>query len=162
MSNEQPKPSQNYKTLQQQLQDAITVKKFPDGEHSNWTEIHRLRPILQKEFADAFNLKIVKQYPGNRRREALRILQQALNDEGHGWQDFDHVDHATRPGFDGEILISQPYGVAAELHQRLAEKFGYTFIQADEWTYYYPGKSHLFIVEVTREVIRKLRKARQT
>jgi hypothetical protein len=159
MSSDLPKPSQNYKALQQQLLEAIAVRKFPDGKHSDWNEIHRLRPILQKEFAKAFSLKIVKQYPGNRRRQALRLLQLALSAEDHGWWDFDHVDHATRPGFDGEILISQPYGVATEIHQRMATKFGYTFTQADEWTYYYPGKSHLFITEVTREVIRKLRKA---
>jgi len=156
-----PRPSQDYKALQQQLVEAIAVRKFPYGKppHSDWDEIHRLRPMLGKEFAKAFTLKISNQSPGSRKREALKLLQEALGTEGHGWQDFDHVDYATRPRFDGEILISQPYGVATEVHQRLAAKFDYTFTQADEWTYYYPGKSHLFIVAVTREAIRKLRKA---
>ena len=38
-------------------------------------------------------------------------------------------------------------------------EFDFEFTQADEWTYYYPGKSHLFIVAVTRDAIRRLRKA---
>jgi hypothetical protein len=99
-----------------------------------------------------FSLKISRRPYGSRKQEAIRLLRDVSGD-------FDHVDFATRRGFEGEILISQPYQVDTKAHQHAAAKFGYTFTQADEWTYYYPGRSHLFIVTVARNVIRQLRKA---
>jgi hypothetical protein len=131
--NEQklPRPSQNYKALQQQLAEAIARKPNTD-----WNEIHHLRPLLIKEFEEAFNFKISNQHSGGRKRQTLQLLRAGLRILGHSWPDFDHVDHAERPRFEGEILISQPYGVATEVHERLAANFGYTFTQADEWTYY--------------------------
>jgi len=150
-------PSENYKTLQGQLVEALHVRP-----HSDWNEIHRLRPLLINEFEEEFKFKISTKSPGTRKREARMLLEKALRAEGHGWKDFDHIDYAKRAGFEGEIIISQPYGVATEVHQRLAAKFSYAFTQADEWTYYYPGRSHLFIVTVPRDAIPRLRKAYQT
>lgn len=154
---ELPKPSQNYRISQQHL-----VKAIGASSPSDRNEIHRLRPLLIKEFEEAFNFKVSTKSPGSRKHEARKLLERALRGEGHTWWDFDHVNYAQRSRFDGEIVISQPYGVATEVHQGLAAKFGYTFTQADEWTYYYPGRSHLFIVAVPREAIRRLRKAYRT
>jgi hypothetical protein len=143
---ELPSPSDKYKTLQQLLARAIDARP----RRSDGSEIH-LRSLLKKEFENAFNLKISRGGHGSRKHEAQRLLQDISGD-------FDHVDFATRRGFNGEILISQPYDLDTEAHQHAAAKFGYTFTQADGWTYYYPAKSHLFIVTVSRDVIRRLRK----
>ena len=142
-----PMPSEKYKTLQQLLARAIDTK----SPRSDRNEIN-LRSLLKTEFEKAFNLKISRGSHGSRKQEAQRLLQEVSGN-------FDHLDFATRRGFDGEILISQPYHVDTEAHQDAAAKFGYTFTQADQWTYYYPGKSHLFIVTIAGDVIRQLRKA---
>jgi hypothetical protein len=154
---EPPRPSENYKILQQQLVETIGTRRRSDS-----NEIDRLRQLLIKEFQEVFKFKVSTRFPGSRKRELRSLLEDALRAEGHSWWDFDHVDYATCSGVDGQILIAQPYGVATEVHQRLATKFGYTFTQADEWTYYYPGKSHLFIVAAPRDALRRLRKAHRT
>jgi hypothetical protein len=146
MNEKLPTPSEKYKTLQQLLTQAIDARP----RRSDETEIN-LRSLLKKEFEKAFNLKISRGSHGSRKQEAKRLLQDVSGN-------FDHVDFATHPGFDGEILISQPYDLDTEVHQHAAAKFGYTFTQADGWTYYYPAKSHLFIVTVSRDVIQQLRK----
>jgi len=147
VNEELPTPSEKYKTLRQLLTRAIDA----GPPRSDRTEIG-LRSLLKKEFEKAFNLKISRGSHGRRKHEAQRLLQKVSGD-------FDHVDFATRRAFDGEVLISQPYHVDTEAHQHAAAKFGYTFTQADEWTYYYPGRSHLFIVTVARNVIREFGKA---
>ena len=145
--DELPAPSGKYKTLQQLLAREMDAR----SPRSDESEI-QLRSLLKKEFEKAFNLKISRGTHGSRKHEAQKLLKDVSGN-------FDHVDFATRRGFDGEILISQPYHVDTKAHQNAAAKFGYTFIHADEWTYYYPGRSHLFIVTIGRDEIRRLRKA---
>jgi hypothetical protein len=140
-----PIPSANYKSLQELLRRAIDSRSSGSDER----ETH-IRSLLKTEFQKAFNLKISRGFRGSRKSEVQRLLQ-------HVSDDFDHVDFAKCDGFEGEILISQPYHLDSKANQDAAAKFGYTFTQAEEWTYYSPGSSHLFIVTVTRDVIRRLR-----
>lgn len=144
MKTEIPKPDDQYLKTGRRLKEVF-------GNNEHFEERVALKETLRNEFTKAFELS------QDRLRVSERFFNRFINSNFRPKTPiFDHKDFFRRN--ENFVIVSQPYGIDEFELSRWTQESNASFVIANEWGYYYPGKAKLFFVEFTPQAKAKMDK----
>ena len=146
MKTKTPKPDKAYREMAERhraLRKAETPKDR-DAQREQAKELREIQEALRDKFQHAFG------FSPDRLRLTERLYRRFYHTELRPSREiFDHKDYFRRGA--NFVIVSQPYGRDDAELLRWTEMVGATFVVAEEWGYYYPGRATLYFVEFTPE-----------